>query len=67
MNVSDLWMTFGYGVPLIEDALAGQYRQGAHFLLLTEDAVITAELLGKLTGMPYPARERFGYPHGGRH
>ncbi len=52
MNVSDLSMTFGFGSPAIEDALSRQYRRGAHFLLPTEDAVITSELLAKLTGMP---------------
>lgn len=52
MNVSDLSMTIGFGVPEVEQALARQYRDGAHFLLPTEDAVVTAELLAKLTGMP---------------
>lgn len=52
MNVSDLSMTIGFGVPEVEQALARQYRDGAHFLLPTEDAVVTAELLAELTGMP---------------
>jgi glutamate-1-semialdehyde 2,1-aminomutase len=52
MNASDLSMTLGYGVPAITAALSRQYRQGAHFLLPTEDAVITAELLADLTDMP---------------
>jgi glutamate-1-semialdehyde 2,1-aminomutase len=52
MNVSDLSMTLGYGVPAIEKALGRQYRRGAHFLLPTEDAIVTAELLAQLTGMP---------------
>lgn len=52
MNVSDLSMTFGFGAPAIEEALARQYRNGAHFLLPTEDATVTAELLASLTGMP---------------
>lgn len=52
MNASDLSMTLGYGVPAVEEALARQYRDGAHFLLPTEDAVVTAELLAELTGMP---------------
>lgn len=52
MNVSDLSMTFGFGVPEIEEALARQYRNGAHFLLPTEDAIVTSERLAHLTGMP---------------
>jgi hypothetical protein len=52
MNVSDLSMTIGFGVPEIEEALARQYSKGAHFLLPTEDAIISAELLAAQTGMP---------------
>ena len=52
MNVSDLSMTLGFGVPAVEEALARQYRDGAHFLLPTEDAIVTAELLSTLTGKP---------------
>jgi len=52
MNVSDLSMTLGFGVPEVEETLARQYRDGAHFLLPTEDAVITAELLAEMTGLP---------------
>jgi glutamate-1-semialdehyde aminotransferase len=52
MNVSDLSMTMGFGMPAIEQALARQYRNGAHFLLPTEDAIVVSELLAKLTGMP---------------
>ena len=52
MNVSDLSMTMGFGMPAIEEAIATQYRQGAHFLLPTEDAIVTSELLAKLTGVP---------------
>ncbi|WP_310207066.1 aminotransferase class III-fold pyridoxal phosphate-dependent enzyme [Ancylobacter sp. 3268] len=52
MNVSDLSMTVGFGVPEIEEALARQYRKGAHFLLPTEDAIAVAELLSALTGPP---------------
>jgi glutamate-1-semialdehyde aminotransferase len=36
----------------VEEALARQYRNGAHFLLPTEDAVVTSELLAELTGKP---------------
>ena len=52
MNVSDLSMTVGFGVPEVEEALARQYRKGAHFLLPTEDAIAAAELLAAMTGMP---------------
>jgi len=52
MNVSDLSMTIGFGVPEVEEALARQYRKGAHFLLPTEDAIVAAELLAAVTGMP---------------
>lgn len=52
MNVSDLSMTIGFGVPEVAEALADQYRKGAHFLLPTEDAIVTAELLAALTGKP---------------
>ena len=52
MNVSDLSMTIGFGAPEVEEALARQYRKGAHFLLPTEDAIAAAELLAAQTGMP---------------
>ncbi len=52
MNVSDLSMTVGFGVQEVEEALARQYRKGAHFLLPTEDAIIVSELLAALTGLP---------------
>ena len=53
MNVSDLSMTMGFGEPHIEEAIARQYRDGAHFLLPTEDAIAVSEMLAQLTGMPY--------------
>ena len=52
MNVSDLSMTIGFGEPEVEEALARQYRKGAHFLLPTEDAIAAAELLAAQTGLP---------------
>jgi len=52
MNVSDLSMTIGFGVKEVEESLARQYRKGAHFLLPTEDAIASAELLAAQTGMP---------------
>lgn len=52
MNVSDLSMTMGFGDPAITEALTRQYRDGAHFLLPTEDAIVASELLARLTGMP---------------
>ena len=52
MNVSDLSMTIGFGVQEVEEALARQYRKGAHFLLPTEDAIVSAELLAAQPGLP---------------
>jgi glutamate-1-semialdehyde 2,1-aminomutase len=53
MNVADLSATLGYGIPVVEEAMVRQFRNGAHYLLPTEDAVVTAELLEQLMGLPY--------------
>lgn len=53
MNVADLSATLGYGIPAVEEAMVSQFRRGAHYLLPTEDAVVAAELLGRLTGLPF--------------
>lgn len=52
-NLCDLSMTMGFGNEIIAEALAGQARRGAHFLLPTEDAIAAAELLSARTFMPY--------------
>jgi len=53
MNVADLSATLGYGIPAVEKAMVRQFRNGAHYLLPTEDAAASAELLGDLMGLPF--------------
>jgi glutamate-1-semialdehyde aminotransferase len=52
-NVCDLSMTMGYGNPIVAQALAAQADRGTHFLLPSESAVVSAELLAERVGLPY--------------
>lgn len=51
-NVADLSMTMGYGPDPIVEAVSRQVRQGAQFLLPTEDAVVVGRLLAEQVGLP---------------
>ncbi|TIU24462.1 MAG: aminotransferase class III-fold pyridoxal phosphate-dependent enzyme [Mesorhizobium sp.] len=53
MNVADLSATLGYGIPAVEEPMVRQFRNGAHYLLPTEDAVVAAHSLGRLMGLPF--------------
>jgi len=52
-NLCDLSVTMGFNHPAIVEAVSARLARGAHFLLPTEDAVVTAELLAQRTGIPF--------------
>jgi glutamate-1-semialdehyde 2,1-aminomutase len=52
-NVSDLAMSLGFAPKLIVESVARQMARGAHFLLPVEDAVVVAEHLAALIGLPF--------------
>ena len=47
MNLSDMSMAAGYGLPAVADAVDRQFRKGASFLLPVEDAVLVAEEMAR--------------------
>ncbi len=53
MTQCDLSMVCGYGPPAIAKAVTERFANGSHFLLPTEDAIITSELLAQRFGMPF--------------
>jgi glutamate-1-semialdehyde aminotransferase len=52
-NLCDLAMSLGFAPAPIVETAARQMSRGAHFLLPGEDAVVVAELLAALIGLPF--------------
>ena len=52
MNLSDMSMATGYGLPTVAAAVDAQFRKGAQMLLPTEDAIAVAKEMASRFGMP---------------
>ncbi len=53
MTQCDLSMVCGFGPEAVTKAVAEQFSKGSHFLLPTENAIITSKLLGDRYRMPF--------------
>ena len=52
MNLSDMSMATGYGLPAVASAVDAQFRKGAQMLLPTEDTIAVARELARRFGLP---------------
>lgn len=52
-NVCDLAMTMGYGPKAVAEAVSKAIKNGAHFLLPTNEAMLVAEELSERVGLPF--------------
>ncbi len=53
MNQADLSTTLGFAPAPVVEAVATRVKKGSAFLLPTEDAAVTAELLADRVGLPF--------------